>query len=203
MPASGQAVTLRTDVAASFLRRDADGGEPAHQRRRVVDMDEVKLKILARRHVGDAVGIFFGEIGQESPTAPAFRPPNGILMRIIPGASHKVSGPLIDVGGELELLHAFAVVALAVVVALAIDAAAQPGLGENFFVDLALLAQLHLLLEDIDLAAEFGGNITRELSSTSSRQQSVAKLQNQQENARMLSAPLRMVIRVHSRPFVV
>ena len=51
---------------------------------------------------------------------------------------------------------------LAVVVALAVDAAAQTGLGKNFFIDLALLAQFHLLLEDIDLAAQLGRNLVGE-----------------------------------------
>ena len=41
--------------------------------------------------------------------------------------------------------------ALAVVVALAVGAAAQPRLGEDLLVDLALLAQLDLRLEDVDL----------------------------------------------------
>jgi hypothetical protein len=40
---------------------------------------------------------------------------------------------------------------------LAVNAAAQSRLGEDFLVDLALLRELHLLLEDIDLAAKFDG----------------------------------------------
>ena len=35
----------------------------------------------------------------------------------------------------------------------------KPRLGKNFLVDLALLAQFHLLLEDIDLAAQLDGNL--------------------------------------------
>ena len=52
---------------------------------------------------------------------------------------------------------------LAVVVTLAVDAAAQASFSENLLVDLALLAQLHLLLEDIDLAAKVGRNSLAQL----------------------------------------
>ena len=53
---------------------------------------------------------------------------------------------------------------LAVVVPLAVDAAAQSRLGENFLVDLTLLTEFHLLLEDIDLAAQLGGNFSASFS---------------------------------------
>ena len=43
---------------------------------------------------------------------------------------------------------------LAVVVALAVDAAPQAGLGEDAVLDLALAAQLHLALEDVDLLGQ-------------------------------------------------
>ena len=72
-------------------------------------------------------------------------------MRIIPGASHSVSGPLITSAGQLEPLDAFAVVPLSVVITLTVNTAAQASLGKNFFVDLPLLSELHLLLEDVDL----------------------------------------------------
>ena len=161
IPASGQAVTLRTDVAARLARRNPDGGEPAHQRRRVVDVDVVKLNILARRDVGNAVGVFFGEIGQDFQL---FRrhAAEGNLDAHHPRRVPQGIRPFDYVRAEVELLDALAVVALTVVVALAVDAAAQPGLGENFFIDLALLAQLHLLLEDIDLAAQLSGNFVGE-----------------------------------------
>ncbi len=145
------------DVAASFLGRDADGGEPAHQRRGVVDVHIVKLKILARRHMGDAVGVLFGKIGQGLELLRRHAAEGNLdahHARRIPERIRSFD----HIGGEFELLHALAVMALAVVVALAVDAAAQSGFGENFLIDLALLAQLHLLLEDIDLAAELGGN---------------------------------------------
>src|SRR6266545_3171743 len=52
--------------------------------------------------------------------------------------------------------------ALTVVVALAVDTAPEASFGKDFLVDLALLAQLHLLLEDIDLPSQFGWNLARE-----------------------------------------
>jgi hypothetical protein len=55
-----------------------------------------------------------------------------------------------------------AVVPLTTVIPLAVNAAAQSGLGENFLVDLALFTELHLLLENIDLAAQLGGNFFAE-----------------------------------------
>ena len=35
-------------IAAGFARRNPDGGEPAHERRRIVDVHVVKLNVLAR-----------------------------------------------------------------------------------------------------------------------------------------------------------
>ena len=52
-------------VAARLARGDADGGEAPHQRRRVVDVDEVELEVLARGDVDDAVGVLLGEVGQD------------------------------------------------------------------------------------------------------------------------------------------
>jgi hypothetical protein len=47
-----------------------------------------------------------------------------------------------------------AVVTLAVVITLAVGAAAQPGLGEQLVLDLALLLELDLAFEDEDFARE-------------------------------------------------
>ena len=71
----------------------------------------------------------------------AVRPPNGILMRCMPGASHNVLRPLGGLVGRVgELARGASVMALPVVVALAVDAAAQAGLGDQRFVQLAALA---------------------------------------------------------------
>ena len=64
IPASGQAVTLRTTLPQASRRRDPDGSEPAHERGRIVDVHVVKLDILARRHMDHTVGVFLGKIGQ-------------------------------------------------------------------------------------------------------------------------------------------
>ena len=64
IPASGQAVTLRTTLPHASRVVIPDGGEPAHEGRRVVDVHVVKLDILARRDVRHAVGIFLGKIRQ-------------------------------------------------------------------------------------------------------------------------------------------
>ena len=56
-------------------------------------------------------------------------------------------------------MHPLTVVSLAVVVALAVNTATQARLGKNLLVDFALLAQFHLLLEDIDLASQLDGNL--------------------------------------------
>ncbi len=58
--------------------------------------------------------------------------------------------------GEGDLAGLDPVVALAVVVTLAVRATPQPQLRENLFLQLALLAQLHLVLELIDLLTPGG-----------------------------------------------
>src|SRR5438552_2111051 len=46
-------------IAARFSRRDAHRPQPPHHVWRVLNMDVVKLKVLARRDMEHAVGIFF------------------------------------------------------------------------------------------------------------------------------------------------
>src|SRR5690606_9251796 len=57
---AGGDVTHR--VAARLARGDAHGGQAAHQIRRVLDVDEVELDVLARRDVQDRVRVLLGEI---------------------------------------------------------------------------------------------------------------------------------------------
>ena len=52
-------------VAAGFARRDADRGQAPHDVRRVLDVDEVELEVLARGDVADAVGVLLGEVGED------------------------------------------------------------------------------------------------------------------------------------------
>jgi hypothetical protein len=88
------------------------------------------------------------------------------LIRCLPGASHSVPQRLRPLGElarrEIDGALLDAVVAPAVVVALAVGAAAQARLREHLLVELALLAQLDLRLEDLDLAREVGGHAAAE-----------------------------------------
>ena len=52
-------------VAAGFAGSDIDGGQAAHESGCVVNVNEVELNILARGDVRDAVGIFFGQFGED------------------------------------------------------------------------------------------------------------------------------------------
>ena len=51
-------------IAAGFAGGDADRGEAAHERGRVFNVNEVELDVLAGGDVGDAVGVFFAEVGE-------------------------------------------------------------------------------------------------------------------------------------------
>src|SRR6185369_5446597 len=64
---------------------------------------------------------------------------------------------------EAEILRHNAIVTATVVVALSVGAAPQAHLGEHAFLDLALLAQLHLVFERVDLVAPLGGDPVLEL----------------------------------------
>ena len=46
-------------IATGFTRSDPNRSQPTHQVRRIVDMEVVKLYILPRRNVGNAIGVFF------------------------------------------------------------------------------------------------------------------------------------------------
>ena len=149
-------------VSASLARSDARRRQAPHQAGRVVNLDVVQLKVLPGGDVGDAVGVFLRQLGQTSSCA-AFRPPPGILMRCIPGASHIVVRAFGQVaGGKIQSLDFLAVAALTVVIALPVGAAAQAGLGEKAFVELALLAQHDFGLEGVDFAGERFRDAARE-----------------------------------------
>ena len=51
-------------VAAGFARGDARGGQRRISAGRIVDMNVVKLNILPRGHVRDAVRVFLGQLRQ-------------------------------------------------------------------------------------------------------------------------------------------
>ena len=76
-------------------------------------------------------------------------------MRCIPGASHKVFGPLVRSAGiKIEFLDLLSVMALAIVIALAVGAAPKPGLRKEPLVQFALFAQEYFGFKDVDLAGE-------------------------------------------------
>ena len=63
---------------------------------------------------------------------------------------------------EFELAAFKAVVPLAVIVALAVDASTQTRFGEDLFVQLALAHKLHLAFEDIDFVGQIIGHFIRQ-----------------------------------------
>ena len=88
----------------------------------------------------------------------AVRPPNGILIRIIPGASHTVSGPLVTpFEGKCSGFVPVPSFRWPFVVSLSVDPAPEPGLREHLLVDLALTPELDLAVERVD----FGGELSR------------------------------------------
>ena len=137
-------------VATGFARRNAHRGESTHQVRRVFDVDIVELEILSRCHVKNRVGIFFRKIRvhfelfrrnatiRDLDSAHTGRVPEGL-------------GPFRGDVGKPEGLLRDTIMALAIVVTLAVNPAAKAGFGENFFVELGLLAQARLAFEVVDL----------------------------------------------------
>ena len=122
----------------------------------------MQLKILAGRHVGDAVGIFLGQFRHDLHLG-RIEPAEGQLDPQHAGGVPHRAGTLGGLVREWQLAAFGAVIALPVVVALAIGAAAQAGLGENLFVDLPLLAQLDLRLELVDFATDGLGQLAFEV----------------------------------------
>ena len=145
-------------VAAGLARRDADRGQPPHRCGRVFDVDVVELKVLPRGDVGDAVGVLFRQLRQHLElrrVQAAERDLDALHARGVPEGVGTFGGRAAGVG---EALGGAAVVPLAIVVALAVDAAAEAGLREDTFFDFALTAEGDFVLEDIDFGAKFSGN---------------------------------------------
>ena len=142
-------------ISASLARGDAGGGEAAHQAGRVVDVDVVKLKILARGDVRDAVGIFLGQLRHGFQLL-GVQPAAGNLDALHAGrVPHRIGALGQRRPRDSAISWTFcAVVPLAVVVALAVGAPAQARFGEQALVDLALLAQRDFRFEDVDFARQ-------------------------------------------------
>ena len=149
-------------VAASLPSCDAHGGQAAHERRDVVEVDEMQLEVLTGGDVGDSVGVLLGQFRHRFELLrvhPAVRDLDSQHPRRVPqsvGAFGRIAFGVGQLAGFLPVM------ALAVVVALAVGAAAKPRLGENLLVDLALAAQLDLRLEFVNLLREVLGELAPE-----------------------------------------
>lgn len=138
-------------VAAGLAGGDAHRGQPAHDRRRVVQVHEVQLHVLAGGDVEDGVRVLLGHLGQHLELLggdPAVRDLDPQHARGVPdglGALGEVAG------GVLQAARGHAVVPAPVVVALAVGPAPQAGLGEHALLHLALPPKLDLRLELVDL----------------------------------------------------
>jgi hypothetical protein len=107
--------------------------------------------------VGDPHRVLLGELGQGLELLGA-EPAEGHLDALHPGRVPQRVGALGEgAGGVRQLLHAGAVVASPVVIALAVDAPAQAGLVEDAVLQLALALERQLRLEDVD----FPGQVRR------------------------------------------
>ena len=124
-------------------------------------MHEVELNVLPRGDVADVVGILFRQC-REHHHLLRIEPAEGDLDPLHPRRVEKCLGAL-GQAGVGEALGGDAVVTLAVVVALAVGAAAQACLGEDFLVDLPGLAQDDLRLELVDLLRPERRHIAGEL----------------------------------------
>ena len=131
-------------IAAGFLGGDADGCQAPHQVRSVVDVHVMQLDILPRGDMQDAIGVFVRQLGQDLELIrreTAIGDLDALHARRVP----ERVGTLDQIArGITQLARLDAVVALAIVIALPVSALAQALLGEDFFVQLALLAQFNL-----------------------------------------------------------
>ena len=117
-------------------------------------MNEVKLKILTCSDVRDAVGILLGEFGESFQLRgieSAERNFDALHSGRIP---QRVGALRAAWRGILKLLCGAAVVPLAVVVALAVGAAPEPGLGEDAVLDFPLLFQRDFVFEFVEFGCQ-------------------------------------------------
>ncbi len=128
----------------------------------------MKLHVLAGRDVADRVRVLFGH-SRELVHLIRVQAAEGDLDALHAGRIPGGLRPLGRLGGKRQAAVADAVVALAVVVALPIGAAAQPGLPEQLVLDLALLLELDLAFVDVDFAREIDRHPLREALSPASQ----------------------------------
>src|SRR6185437_9689002 len=123
--------------------------EAAHDGGRVFDVDEVKLHVLAGGDVGDAVGVFFAEIGEHF-EALGVEAAEGDFDALHAGRVPQSAGAFGGNVGVRDSASFGAVGALAVVITLPVGAAAKTGFGEDAVFDFALLAEGDLVFEDVE-----------------------------------------------------
>ena len=122
----------------------------------------MKLNVLARGDVRDAVRVFLAKVGQHlqlGRVQAAERNLDALHARRVPQGI----GPLRLAGGIMQRARRLSVGPLTVVIPLSIRAAPQPGLRENPVVDLALFLERDLMFEDVDLSAELIRNAVPQL----------------------------------------
>ena len=146
-------------VATCFARGDADGGQTTHHVRRIFDMHKMQLDILAGGYMQNAVRVFVSDLREHVKLLrrqAAVGHFDALHTRRVPERIRPFETIAIL---ERQFAALEAVMALAVVVALPVDAPPQTGFGEDLFVQFPLAHQLHLAFENVDLV----GQISRHL----------------------------------------
>ena len=139
-------------VAARFLCRNPHRRQPPHQIWRVLDVDEVQLEILPRRHVQNSVRILIRHFCQRfhlRRRQPAKRHFDPLHPRRVPVGIRSLRQVARWVAESLRLRP---VEPLSVVVPLPVNPPAQARFCKDFFINFILLPQLNLPLENLDLA---------------------------------------------------
>jgi len=125
-------------IAAGLAGGDADGGQAAHQRGSIVNMDEMQLEILPSRDMGDPIRVFLCQLGQHLQLLRIYssvRDLDPLHPGRVPDRTRPLGGMLRRIG---QLLGLVAVMALAIIVSLAVHTTAEARLGKHLFVNLAL-----------------------------------------------------------------
>ncbi len=147
-------MTLRTELPQASRVVIFAAARRRISARRIVDVDVVELKILARGDVGDAVGIFLGQIGHGFELIGVHAAAGNLDALHARRVPHRV-GTFGQLAGWIgNVLDFGAVVALAVVVTLAVGAAPQARFGEKALVYLALFPQGDFGFENVDFASQ-------------------------------------------------
>src|SRR5207248_7547234 len=112
--------------------------------------DVVELNILTRRHVGNSVGILFGQVRQAL-KLPGVETSAGNLDALHAWRVPQRVRPLGQPPGRiLERLDSLAVVPLAIVIALPVNSPSQASFGKKSLIELALLSQVNFHFEVIN-----------------------------------------------------